>query len=211
MSARLFLIRHGRSTWNAAHRIQGIADPPLDDVGLEQANRLAERLKAQPIAAIYSSPLQRARSTAEIIAHRLTAVAVINDDRLKELDVGVLTGLTWEEIVVQQPEFAARWMDEGWTTAVSGSEPQTTFRARVLSAIQDIVKQHPDQTVAVVAHGGTFNAYLAACLRLDLNRRSPFHFGNASVSIVEANSQLIEIVTLNDGQHLSGMPDIELI
>jgi probable phosphoglycerate mutase len=60
---RLLLIRHGRSTWNAAGRIQGQADPPLDDVGQEQARRLAERLLEDHPAILYASPLQRARET----------------------------------------------------------------------------------------------------------------------------------------------------
>src|SRR5512135_3297512 len=211
MSVRLLLIRHGRSTWNAAGRVQGIADPPLDDLGVEQANRLAERLKVQPITAIYTSPLQRARSTAEIIAQKFPSAAFAADDRLKEIDVGPLTGLVWEEIAAQHPEFAARWHEEGWAAAIDGAETQVAFRARVVASLNDIVEQQADQCVAVVAHGGTFNAYLSAYLELSLKRRSPFHFGNTSLSVIEVSGPLLEIVTLNDAHHLNGLHDMTLI
>jgi probable phosphoglycerate mutase len=211
MSVRLLLIRHGRSTWNAAGRVQGIADPPLDDLGIEQANRIAERLKDQPIAAIYSSPLQRARLTAEIIGQKFPVLPVAIDDRLKEIDVGVMTGLVWDEIAAQHPEFASRWHEEGWAAAIEGGETQAAFRARVTAAMQVIVDQHADQSVAVVAHGGTINAYLSTRLNLSLTRRSPFHFGNTSLSVVEINQRSFEIVTLNDAHHLAGMNDVVLI
>jgi probable phosphoglycerate mutase len=211
MSVRLFLIRHGRSIWNAAGRVQGIADPPLDDLGIEQAHRLADRLKDQPIAAIYSSPLQRARLTAEIIGQKFPAIPFATDDRLKEIDVGVLTGLVWDEIAARHPEFASRWHEEGWAAAIEGGETQPAFRSRVTAALQAIVDQHADQTVAVVAHGGTLNAYVSARLNLSDKRRSPFHFGNTSLSIVDVDDRSFEIETLNDLQHLAGMNDVNVI
>ena len=95
---RLMLIRHGRSTWNAEGRIQGQADPPLDEMGREQARRLAERLHGEPIVALYTSPLLRARETAGIIGQALD-VPVTPDERLKEYDVGDVAGLTWDQLV----------------------------------------------------------------------------------------------------------------
>jgi broad specificity phosphatase PhoE len=84
---RLFLVRHGQSTWNAQGRIQGWADPPLDETGHEQARRLALRLAAEEhgVSAIYSSPLLRARQTAEAVGLALE-LTVQTDDRLKEND-----------------------------------------------------------------------------------------------------------------------------
>jgi len=95
----LFLIRHARSTWNAEGRMQGQADPPLDDVGREQARALAERLRGEPFRAIYSSPQARARQTAEIaFARHNPPVPITFDDRLKERDLGEWTGLTIAEV-----------------------------------------------------------------------------------------------------------------
>ncbi len=211
MSGRLLLIRHARSTWNTEGRLQGTADPPLDAVGLEQANRLADRLKGQPIAAIYSSPLQRARSTAEIIGPKFPGVPLTFDDRLMEYNIGVLTGLTWDEIAIKHPDFAARWSEDAWGAPIPESEGQIAFRARVMAVMHEIVLRHVDQVVAVVSHGGTFGAYLSACLGLDANRRDPFHFGNTSLSIVDLDGESIKIVALNDAHHLSGLPQVSLI
>ncbi len=211
MSVRLLLIRHARSTWNTEGRLQGIADPPLDAMGLEQANRLADRLKGQPIAAIYSSPLQRARSTAEIIRQNFPGVPLTFDDRLMEYNIGVLTGLTWDEIAIKHPDFAARWSEDAWGAPIPESEGQIAFRARVTAVMHEITLRHIDQVVAIVSHGGTFGAYLSACLGLDANRRDPFHFGNTSVSIIDLDDGGIKIVALNDAHHLSGLPHVSLI
>lgn len=211
MSARLLLVRHARSTWNAERRIQGVADPPLDEMGLEQARRIADRLRSQSLSAIYSSPLQRARVTAEIIHRYFLDAPMSLDDRLQEYDFGVVNGLTWDEVALQHPTLAERWLEDPWTIPIPGSEGQPAFRARVMAAMNEIVAQHDHEQVAVVAHGGTFAAYLGAKLELPIDRRYPFHFGNTSLSVVEANGQTLDIVALNDTNHLSGLAGMALI
>src|SRR5512136_2830135 len=96
---QLLLIRHGQSTWNAQGRIQGWADPPLSETGLDQARKLAQRLAADghTLAAIYSSPLFRAQQTAEQVGQAFS-LPVQTEDRLKENNVGQLTGLTGIEV-----------------------------------------------------------------------------------------------------------------
>ncbi|MFN8597004.1 MAG: histidine phosphatase family protein [Anaerolineae bacterium] len=199
----LLLVRHGRSEWNSAGRIQGQLDSPLDEVGLQQVEYIADRLSSQPIAAIYSSPLERARVTAEAIAARLN-LPVACDDRLMEYQFGVISGLTWDEVVVQHPEFARRWADDAWAVPIEGSEGRETFALRVKAAIDEIIARHPDQQVVVVAHGGTFGVYLVKMLGLNLNRRHPFHFGNTSLSTVEVRNGVFSIHVLNDTCHLNG-------
>lgn len=200
---RLFLVRHGRSTWNADHRIQGCADPPLDGVGQEQARQLAERLREHPPAVLYTSPLQRARETAEIIGQAL-GVPVMSDERLKEYDVGDITGLTWEQVVEQYPDVAQLWAEGSESVEIPGEEGNAPFRARVAAAFGEIVAQHPEGPVGVVAHGGTLCIYLNHLIGLP-SRFSPFHFGNGSLSIVEVNPVRPHIMLLNDICHLSSL------
>lgn len=196
---RLILIRHGRSTWNAAKRIQGRADPPLDDVGREQARRLAERLRDAPPAVLYTSTLQRARETADIIGQAL-GVPVSHDERLQEYDVGDVTGLTWEQMEEQYPDVAKRWKSmEG--PKIPGEEGSGPFRARVAAAIDEIISRHAEGTIGVVAHGGTLGTYLNHLIGLP-SRFSPFRFGNGSLSIVEVNPVRSRILLLNDTCHL---------
>jgi broad specificity phosphatase PhoE len=198
----MHLVRHGRSVWNAAGRIQGQIDIELDEIGLQQAQRIADRLEREPIAAIYSSPLVRARSTAEAIAARF-GLLVIPDPRLMEYDFGVISGMTWDEVTANHPELVNRWLEDPWAVPVAGSEGRVNFAARVKSALRDICALHPAEHVAIVAHGGTFGVYLTAMLGLDLNRRHPFHFGNTSLSVVEMREGVFHIHGLNNTCHLS--------
>ena len=199
---KLLLVRHGRTAWNAAGRIQGQLDIALDELGGQQARQVAERVQSFHLDAIYTSPLQRARETAEAIGTRLN-LPVTGDDRLMEYQFGVVSGLTWEELVAQHPELAKRWVDDAWTVPIAGSEGRVNFAARVKAVMDDLIARHPDQHVAVVAHGGTFNVYLAKMLGLDLKRRHPFHFGNTSLSSVEVKNGVFSVHFLNDTCHLS--------
>ena len=199
---RLFLVRHGQSEWKAAGRIQAQIDIQLDETGCRQAELIADRLAAEPVAAVYSSPLLRAKSTAEAIADRFH-LPVQLDLRLMEYDFGVISGSTWHEVVENHPEFASRWLEDPWAVPVADSEGRVNFAARVMSAMQDILAQHPAEQVVVVAHGGTFGVYLTAMLGMDLNRRHPFHFGNTSLSLVEVRDDAFHIHYLNNTCHLS--------
>jgi broad specificity phosphatase PhoE len=198
---RLLLVRHGQSEWNAAGRIQGQIDIQLNEVGLGQAQRIADRLADETVAAIYSSPLLRAKVTAEAIAARFN-LPVTSDERLMEYDFGTISGSTWNDVVENHPEFASRWLEDPWAVPVAGSEGRVNFAARVMSAVSDIVARHPAEQVIVVAHGGTFGVYLTAMLGLDLNRRHPFHFGNTSLSLVEVRDGTFHIHYLNSTCHL---------
>ena len=198
----LHLVRHGRSVWNAAGRIQGQIDIELDEIGLQQAQCIADRLAHEPIAAIYSSPLLRAIATAHAIAGRFN-LPVTPDARLMEYNFGVISGMTWDEVAETHPDLANRWLEDPWAVPVGGSEGRVKFAARVMSVMQDICARHPAEHVAVVAHGGTFGVYLAAMLGLDLNRRHPFHFGNTSLSLVEMRDGVFHIHSLNNTCHLS--------
>ena len=198
---RLLLVRHGRSVWNALGRIQGQIDIELDDEGVRQAQQIAARVRQLDIAAIYSSPLRRARVTAETIGAQLN-LPVACDDRLMEYQFGVVNGLTWDELVVRHPELARHWADDAWTVPIEGSEGRVNFATRVKAVMDDIIARHPNRQVVVVAHGGTFNVYLAKMLGLDLRRRHPFHFGNTSLSSVEVKNGVFSVHFLNDTCHL---------
>ena len=203
---KLLLVRHGRTAWNAAGRIQGQLDIALDELGGQQARQVAERVQSFHLDAIYTSPLQRARETAEAIGTRLN-LPVTGDDRLMEYQFGVVSGLTWEELVAQHPELAKRWVDDAWTVPIAGSEGRVNFAARVKAVMDDLIARHLDQHVAVVAHGGTFNVYLAKMLGMDLKRRHPFHFGNTSLSSVEVKAGVFSVHFLNDTCHVSTVLD----
>jgi len=200
---QLLLIRHAQSTWNADGRIQGWADPPLNETGLDQACKLAQRLVADghAIAAIYSSPLLRAKQTAEQVS-QIFDLPVQTDDRLKENNVGQLTGLTGPEVEQRFPEWlAARRASLEWMPPPEG-EDRDHFVSRAVAVMTDIVANHAGQTVAVVSHGGTLGVYLAHLLEMPIHRSLPFQFENTSLSIVKVGEHRIRLLKLNDTAHL---------
>ena len=179
----ILLARHGESDWNRARRWQGHADRPLTDVGRRQARDLAQRLADTELEAVYSSDLQRARETAEIVAGT-RGLEVSATPALREVDVGSWSGLTRAEAEDRFPEAYLRWTDggEGWDDGETYEELST----RVVSAIREIAGDHPGELVLVLAHGGTIRAAHAAALGLDVHtyRRIQRVEPNASLSAV---------------------------
>ncbi|HUT15444.1 MAG TPA: histidine phosphatase family protein [Anaerolineae bacterium] len=205
---QLLLIRHGQSAGNAAERIQGWNDEPLTDAGRTQALALARRLQREHnVRAIYASPLLRARETAEVIADVL-CLHVTFDERLKEHDIGVVTGLSFKEVQARYPEMAKHWQESPWHMPVPGSEDNGAFRRRVMASMDEIVSRHQeDDTVAVVSHGGALGTFLAGLLELDLRKRNPWMLGNASLSVVVLGGVRPRIALLNDTCHLNHLHD----
>lgn len=106
---RLFLVRHGETDHNKGGLALGRADVPLNDTGRDQVRRVADALSAEEFAALFSSPLQRTRSTAEAIAQR-TDRPVTVDERLIEMDVGQLDGMPMADVRAQHPDFFEKWV-----------------------------------------------------------------------------------------------------
>lgn len=177
----ILVARHGQSTWNAEHRWQGLADPPLTDLGHEQAQALAAELADVPLGAIYSSDLERARETADAVA-RTKGLAVVTDVSLREIDVGEWSGLTTEEI---KARFPAGWErqsagGDGW----EHGETHAAMSQRIVAAIAHIAAGHPGEQILCVLHGGLIRAVLAraAGIALDEYRRTQRGPANGRVS-----------------------------
>jgi broad specificity phosphatase PhoE len=183
VTTTILLARHGESDWNRSKRWQGFADRPLTELGRRQAIELAERLEATELDAVYSSDLQRARETAEIVA-RTRGLNVETTPDLREVDVGSWSGLTRAEAEARFPENYARWLQggEGW----DDGETYDQLGERVVRAIQRIAKEGEGQRVLVVAHGGTIRAVHAAALGVDVHtyRRIQRVEPNATLSAV---------------------------
>jgi broad specificity phosphatase PhoE len=145
---RLLVVRHGESIWNAEGRWQGQADPPLSTLGERQAEAAATGID-EPLAAIWTSDLARARRTAEIIAGRLGIDPPNHEPRLRERDAGEWSGFTRAEIEERWPgALAADRRPPGW-------EPDDQLAERTLAALHDIGAASVEGTVTlIVTHGG---------------------------------------------------------
>jgi broad specificity phosphatase PhoE len=151
MATWIYLVRHGQTVWNEEGRLCGSSDVPLSDEGLAQARKLAARLKDIGIAAIYSSPLLRARQTAEAIAAHHRVEVKIEPD-LREIDYGDWEGLKVADVLEQFPEIEKLRREEPMKFAAPNGEPMRRFAERVISAIQRVAASHADETICVVAH-----------------------------------------------------------
>jgi broad specificity phosphatase PhoE len=149
--ARLLLVRHGESTWNARGRWQGWADPPLTDLGRAQAEAAAPA--AAPVDAVVSSDLQRARVTAELMAAVLDVGAVHIDADLRERDVGNFTGLTRAEIEERWPGVLSRG-NASIARDPRFGETVEALATRVDAALARLAATFAGPRVLVVTHGG---------------------------------------------------------
>jgi broad specificity phosphatase PhoE len=156
---RLLLVRHGETDWNLGNRFQGHADPPLNETGRTQARELAAALVDRSFDAVFTSPLRRARESAEIIAasHGLQPIPV---EDLREVDVGEWQGLTREEVARRFPGQYRRWaaFGQGW----DNGETYEEMGRRVVATLLELAREHEGETLLVVTHGGPIRAALAS-------------------------------------------------
>lgn len=166
---RLYLIRHGQVEGHEEQRYNGQADIALTAQGEAQFGLLRVRLEKKPLAAIYTSDLQRCRQGAELIgaAHELEPVAF---PELRELHIGRWEGMTWEEIRTRYPkEWQAR-LDDLVHYRVPDGESLLEMSERVLPVVRRIVDRHVGEEVVLVAHGGVNRVILLDAIGAPLNR-----------------------------------------
>ena len=152
--ARLLLLRHGQSTWNAEGLWQGWADPPLTPVGEQQAADVASTLQGVGITGVVASDLVRARRTGEIIADHLDVAPLEVDSRLRERDVGEWSGLRVAEINERWPGQLDAWRN-GALERPPGGERNDDLIARVTAGLHDLAER--PGVFAVVTHGGVIH------------------------------------------------------
>jgi broad specificity phosphatase PhoE len=148
---RLVLIRHGETDWNVEGRYQGQADPPLNDKGWAQARQLAQELQGVGIDVLYTSPLRRARQTAEILAEE-QEIPLHVEPRLVEIHQGDWQTRLRAEIENLYPHLFHRWQTEPWEVTPPQGEHLSQVQKRVGAAVEEILARHPGEKVGLVAH-----------------------------------------------------------
>jgi probable phosphoglycerate mutase len=188
MKQTLLFIRHGQTTWNVEHLLPGqLPGVLLNEAGHAQAERLAEALKILPVTAIISSPLERARDTADYLA-RVRELPVLIEDDLKDTDVGPWAGKNYNEL---------RKVDAAWKeyvrdplTAPEGVENFLQVQQRVVAAVERWLKrEETGNYAAFVAHADVIKLLLAYYMGFETGRAGLLFIDNASVSIVELEQE----------------------
>lgn len=190
---RLALIRHGETIWNAENRYAGSTDIPLSPGGLEQAERLADWASSAGLAAIWMSPLLRARATAAP-SERVTGLKARVDSRLREIHFGQGEGLTETEIRQSFPQAFAAFQSDPVAHPLPGGEDPWDVAERAVECFREVETMHPRGRVLVVTHNTLIRIALCHLLGVPLSKYR-------TVFLTIANGALSEI-RVQDG-HVS--------
>lgn len=184
----LLFIRHGQTTWNVEHRLPGqLPGVELNDTGRQQAARLADALTVLPISAIISSPLERARETAEILAQPRNLAVQLEPD-LTDTNVGHWAGQIFDELSKNDPAWKAFVRDP--TVGPEDVETFTQVQERAVAAVHRWLERDSiGNYLAFVAHADVIKLLLAHYTGLETARAVSLSIDNASVSIVEIEGE----------------------
>lgn len=196
-ATHIVAIRHGETAWNVDTRIQGHLDIPLNDTGLWQAEQLARALAGEPIAAIYTSDLQRAHATAQAVA-RATGAPLTAEPGLRERSFGRFQGRTFAQIEAELPADALRWRKRDPHYAPEGGESLLTLHARIERTIATLAQPHLDEQIVLVAHGGVLDVLYRLATRQDIQAPRTWQLSNAAIN---------RLLWTPDGLHLIGWAD----
>lgn len=199
---QLFIVRHGETVWNREGRIQGHTDVALSERGVEQATRLADRLRPVSFDAAYASDLCRASATASLIL-RGRDIPVQPTPRLREYHKGAFEGMTDAELRSRFPDEYPSYVSKDLDYAPEGGESTRDVSVRMSSIICEIKERHLDERVLVVGHGGSLRAAMMELLGMPLDANWRFVFGNCTLTIVDTYHDNAVLRLFNDGSHLS--------
>lgn len=204
MATTLLLIRHGETPWNLEGRVQGCTDIDLSNAGRLQAKLLADRLKGN-FDAVYSSPLNRAFETGEILCQNTKHTPTKIQD-LIEVNFGSWEGLTFPEIKESYLEHYTKWRtDEQVGPMYDGEKSIQNVARRAKNCITELIKKHPDETIVIVSHGGFIKSALIGLLDLKTNMYHKFTLGNTCITTLRFDEELNPVLLgLNDTCHLRG-------
>ena len=200
-ATRIIAIRHGETAWNVDTRIQGHLDIPLNDTGLWQARQVAHALAGEPIAAVYTSDLQRAHATAQAVA-TATGAPLTTDLGLRERSFGHFQGRTFAQIESELPDDARRWRKRDPDYAPDGGESLVTLRERIARTVTALAARHVGEQVVMVAHGGVLDVLYRLATRQDIQAPRTWQLANAAINRLLWTEDGLSLVGWADTQHL---------
>lgn len=194
---KILLLRHGQAVSNKNAAFLGRRDDPLTQLGQEQVSQLASRLDVNSIDAIYTSPLQRARHTAEAIAKKAD-LPLFQEALLIEQDFGDWDGVPVKEVFDENPEILRQWRENGPETRPPGGESLLEVAARMDQFFQSTISKHSHPaTLAFVGHGGAFQALLCKIFQVPLRPMWPFKLALGSISEVHITANQPSLIRLS--------------
>jgi len=201
---RLLAVRHGATEWSQARRFAGSRDVPLTALGRLQAEAVAQALAGTPAAAVYASPLERARTSAEVIAKPPRLEPVV-EPAFREMAFGAWEGLTRDELAARFPAEAAAWALTPHAVTPPRGEALPTVDARVRAGLAAIIARHPGQTVILVSHAIVTRLIVLAALGLAPERLWSVDASPAGITEIEYQDGWATVHRMNTLAHLDGV------
>lgn len=203
MKTTIIVVRHCEAEGNIKRYFQGHTDGQISERGRVQLDLLAERMKDINIDAIYSSPLSRAKATADAI-NRGRNLPVTLDSRLIEINGGLMEGVRWSEFPTRYPEQAENWNLRPWLFHAPDGESMKAVYDRIYEAILDMAKENVGKTVAAASHGCAIRNLICRAKGLPIEALNDVAWcDNTSINIIEFDDDFNPtVVCENDRSHL---------
>ena len=205
MKTTVFLVRHCEAEGNHHRLFQGAIDCDITRRGEQQLDLLAERFRSIQLDAVYSSPLQRAKKTAQAVNRHHGLPMTLKED-LREINGGHWEGKSWLDFPTLYPQEARDWNLTPWKFAPEGGEPMVSVYERISRVVSEIAKTEAGRSVAVVSHGCAIRNLLCFAHGWPIEKLNEVEWcDNTAVSVLEFDDQGgVAILLENDASHLSG-------
>ncbi len=185
----VLLIRHGQTEWNAKRQVMGRRPIPLNAAGRTQAEGVARHLASATIDRLYTSPVARARETAEIIAAVHTGLAVEDCEAFTEIDYGEWTNCGFDDLPVQYAEAWKAYRADPSQSIFPGGESMGGAAQRIHDGVDQIVNAQREGRVAIVSHADVLKVALMHLLGMELKQMSRFAVDNCAILIVRLHGE----------------------
>lgn len=200
----LILLRHGETVGQSSIRLYGATDIALSPLGEQQAARAAAALRPHSFARIVTSPLQRARRSAEIVLASQTPGAILEVvPDLREVDFGTWEGLTWAEVADRDPDNHRLWHTARTSFTYPGGEARTDFIRRVHTAARAI--PHATGPTLAVLHKGVIKAVIAALTGMPPDEAAELPIPLASLQRLHLDGDTWRLITVGETDHLGDL------
>jgi len=198
----IILVRHGECEGNIKGMFRGRTDFPLNERGLVQAKDLARELKNFPLKYIYTSPLSRARKTAEVIGQEC-GIEVRTEEQFNNIELGSWEGRFMKEIAEKYPKEWELWVNNPEKLQVEDMETLHDVQKRAKACLDGLASKHSGEILAVVSHRAVLKPLIAACLNISSPYFWKIHFDTASYSLLShKEGRGYCLVQLNQTKHL---------
>jgi len=199
------VVRHGETDWNRQQVFRGRLDVPLNDLGRRQAEAVAGRLAEAGLVAVFTSPLARARETADIIA-RACGLKPIVRDTFTDMDFGRWQGLTHEQVRARFPDLYRMWRETPESAAIPGAEPLGAVQERVAAAAAALAERFAEAGLCIVSHRVVSKLLMAWALGLGPGAFWCIRQDTACLNVFGYDGRESVVQTLNDTCHLRALP-----